>query len=136
MKLSDYNDVYFLADRLCRRRSVTLRNIESAAFGGRCDFGLADNTNLLAPDANGFYIVKGLGYQVNVAQTGAGVLFEVSQLGVGFTSTLSNWLTAMAVLSTDKFGDIIECERITYRINGNTAGSVNVFGIAYEVTHS
>lgn len=130
------NDVEYFARLACQRRAVTFQFIDSVAFGGRYDFGVADNTALLTASATNFYILVSLSYTVSIAQVTAGIRIELGSIGAAGASGAIQHQTLMAIGESRLLSHYQECEYVHYRINGNTAGSVNIAGIAFQVNHS
>lgn len=129
-------DLEFTFTKICRRRNVTMTKVESVAFAMRLGFGLADLTALLPAVANTFYYVQNLNSSLSVALAGGAPLLRATNLLGGLAGNLDIQChnVADAIGNTGLKQTNLECESLTYIVNGNTAGVFCVSAIVFKIT--
>lgn len=126
-------DYEYLFRKICERRLVTLSKVESVAFNTRVDFGLPNNTVLLAAVANTFYFLSDLSVFTN--STYAGVCnFEMTpNSGQGSAGNLN---IPVAGANASEVYRAFEFNSFTYLVTTHSAGIVYLSGSLFKITYT
>lgn len=124
-------ELEYIFHRICDRRGVDLKKVESVALAMRCNFGLANLTALIPAVANTFY--WGSIFQNTIVQQGtAGVLLRFTNYGGGSAGD-ADYLSGTNITHQINIQDI-EFDSMVYVVNGNTSGVITIFGTVFKIT--
>lgn len=128
-------DIEYTIRKICERRGVYLRKVESVAMSMRLAFGLPDLTPLLPEVANTFYFVSVMTVNLTSAIGTASPLLRLTNLGGGSAGNQDYQPMNTANVSGQQwFIGAIECDSMIYVVNGNTSGVINVWGTVFKIT--
>lgn len=125
-------DYEYLFRKIADRRGAHLVRVDSVAFNQSRAFGTLDNTALLPAAANTFYFIRGLGFSTLTAQATAPINLQFTAYAGGVSVVFSD----MAVNTSKVFSIDIEMDSLLYRVNGNTAGEVAIFGTVFKIKYA